>query len=98
MKSSQDPAIVGLLAVLSLDSRGWTVTDNWEADLCAIGIAKKGQPRRLVYVSTFGKKPGRYDYECEDPVSEALDDYVTVDRGKDVDFRTLMEALERHLI
>ena len=97
MSAAKQQSIVDLLAMLKLASRGWTVVDNWDADLCAIGIAKTEQPRRLVYVSTHGKKPGLYDYECEEPVGSALEDYETVDRGKDVGFKTLLAAMERHL-
>lgn len=71
--------------------------DHWECDLCAIGIAAAGEPQRLVYVSTYGKAPGSFDYECEllDETDEQLS--RTVATGVDVDFSELLEALETHL-
>ena len=66
----KDQSIMDLLAALALPELGWTVVapDPWEADLVAIGIGRIDQPRRLVYVSTFKRAPGRFDYECETPI------------------------------
>lgn len=97
MSTLKDQSILDLLEKLAFSSRGWITVDNWEADLCAIGIASKERPRHLVYVSTYDKAPYTYDYECEDPAGSALDDYRTVDKGKNVDFQTLKEIIEKHL-
>jgi hypothetical protein len=80
-----------------MSSRDWTTVDHWEGDLCAIGIASKRQPRRLVYVSTYGKERDRYYYECEEPNGIAPEDYETVGQGVDVDFEMLVAAIEKHL-
>ncbi len=85
-----------LLGALGLEARGWEAIDHWEADECAIGIAPKATPRLLVYVSTFGKAEGMYDYECEVPSGPAGVDYVTADRGEDVTLEQLLTAMERH--
>jgi hypothetical protein len=62
---SKDDSIVTLLERLDLQRRGWTIRDHWDADLCAIGVSSKPYPHRLVYVSTYGKAIGKFDYECE---------------------------------
>src|SRR5262245_53519893 len=97
MSDSKDQSILALLAKLQMSSRRWTTVDHWEGDLCAIGIATKQQPRRLVYVSTYGKAHDRYYYACEEPRGIAPEEYETIDRGEDVDFKTLMKAIEKHL-
>jgi hypothetical protein len=82
MKLSKDQSILKLLRRLTLGSRGWTTIDYWEADLCAIGIASKQQPRR---------------HQCEKPTGPRPEDYETIDRGENVEFTTLVEAIEKHL-
>jgi hypothetical protein len=89
--------IVALLSTIDIQQRGWMIVDHWEGDLCAIGIARISEPRRLVYVSTFNKNSGRYDYECEAPSGPNDPDYVEVDRGQDVTLDELLDALVRHL-
>ena len=36
------------------------IIDDWEADLCAIGIALPHDPNKVVYISTYGLPEGRY--------------------------------------
>lgn len=63
-----------------------------------MGIACSGDPRRLVYVSTWNRRPGRYYYECETPRGPDATDYEVADSGEDVDFEALLRAaMERHL-
>ena len=93
----KDPSIGKLLQALSLEERGWVVVDHWDADLFAIGIARKGHPRRLVYISTFKKSPGRYYYECEVPTSSDDAAYLTTSSAEDVDLDTLIRAMSLHL-
>lgn len=90
-------SIVRVVATLRLAERGWIETDHWDADLCAVGIARSGGPRQLVYISTWKKRPGRYYFECEAPNGPAPTDYEVVSQGDDVDFETLLAAMERHL-
>ena len=94
MKSKE---ILDLVEKLELDVRGWRIVDHWEADLCAIGVAKASAPGRLVYVSTYEKELGRYDFECEISAGENLEDYITTETGDGVDFATLLAVMERHL-
>ena len=97
MTARKDKAIRELVARLGLASRGWQVVDHWEADLQAIGIATKDDPRRLVYVSTFSRTPGHFDYQCETPAGPADENYTTTAYGEDVDYETLLSAMEAHL-
>jgi hypothetical protein len=95
--TGKDESIIRVLAALDLPRRGWQVVDHWDADAHAIGIARHSDPRRLVYVSTFGRHDGRYDYECESPIGPKEVDYVGTDRAEDVTFEQLVAALGRHL-
>ncbi|WP_437876220.1 hypothetical protein [Sorangium sp. So ce513] len=94
---AKDDRIIELLDSLDLQRRGWLVVDHWEADTCAIGIARASEPRRLVYVGIFGKEYGRYDYECELPSGPAVTDYVATGRGDGVTYDELLEVLMKHL-
>jgi hypothetical protein len=93
----KDSSIVRLIAALSLPERGWVETDTWDGDLCAVGIARSDDPRRVVYVSTWKKLSGRYYFECETPTGPGATDYEVKDRGEDVDFDSLLKGMERHL-
>lgn len=78
--------------------RGWSIVDHWDGDLCAVGIAQPRRLSRLVYVSTWRMRPGRYYYECEAPSGRKETDYEVVETGEDVDFAALLSAMERHLV
>lgn len=91
-------AIRALLKRLPMADRGWVIEDHWECDLCAIGVARADDRRRLVYVLTWQHSPGRYSYICEVP-GEGPDptDFVHGEQGEDVDEAQLLDALVRHL-
>jgi hypothetical protein len=93
----KDRTIRELLKKLDLRSRGWAVVDHWEADLCAIGIAKSSDPLRLIYVSTFGKAPGHYYYDCDVLSADDPGDDRTVASESDVEFDVVLKAAEQHL-
>jgi hypothetical protein len=97
MTLEKDKTILDLVEALDLERRGWMVVDHWEADLCAIGIGMVTDPRRLVYVSTFNRRPGRYDYECELPDGEAPEEYSTPATGEEVEYEILLKIMEAHL-
>lgn len=97
MTLAKDRSIRQLVSLLDLGQRGWTLVDHWEADLCAVGIASDAEPRRLVYVSTYAKAPGTYDYECEVPNGAQPTEYQTVASGEDASLVELVAVLERHL-
>lgn len=99
MNITKDDSILSLLTQLNLELRGWTIRDHWDADLCAIGVSSKSFPHKLVYVSTYGKPTGKFDYECEQSPSNTEDetDYETVAEGHDVEYDVLLDAMEGHL-
>src|SRR5262245_18865523 len=95
--NSKDQSVLRLLVDLGLDRHRWTVVDHWEADAFAIGVAAKLDPRKLVYVSTLRRAPGRFDFEAELPAGPEETDYRVVDRGENVSFEDLLRAIVRHL-
>ena len=86
-----------LLKKLALEQRGWVIVDNWDADLCATGIAAAHNLKRLVYVSVWRKKAGRYVYECEISSSNPDECAAVAQLAKDADYPALLAALEAHL-
>jgi len=90
MSMTKDSSINVLLSKLSLPDRGWQIVDHWEADLFAVDIGSERTEGKLVYISTYDKKPGKYDFECE--ISKGAD-YETVKSGKDVDFTVIESVL-----
>lgn len=97
LEAEKDPAILDLLDRFGLADRGWITLPHWDADLCAVGIARAGAPRQLVYVCTFGRASDRFDFACEVPTGPHDTDYEVTTTGTDVDFETLRRAIERHL-
>lgn len=95
--SNKDPSLTQLLASLLLERRGWVIEDAWDADRCATGIRSSRSKARLVYVSTFDKKPGQYDYVCEVALKPGSVECDVVEEGTSVTRRVLLEAIERHL-
>jgi hypothetical protein len=95
---SKEVRICDLLETLELERRGWIVVDHWSADLCAVGIALGSDPSLLVYVSTFKKAEGRFDYECQGPGGADPEDYVVTEQGCDADLVQLLTVLCSHLV
>ncbi|EYF04842.1 Hypothetical protein CAP_3868 [Chondromyces apiculatus DSM 436] len=50
-----------------------------------------------MYVSTFAKDHGKFDFECELPDGPEAEQYTVARRGEDVDFETLVDVLSAHL-
>ena len=65
----KDKAIIQVLDKLRARSEvgAFDVVDHWNADLCAIGIARTDDHGVLVYISTFGKREGEYFVSLELP-------------------------------
>jgi hypothetical protein len=97
MGLAKDPSILALLDRLDLSAHNWLIVDHWDADECAIGIARADQPRRLVYISTFETGPDRYAYDCEEPNGVEETGHVVVDRGVVSGMSALEAVLRRHL-
>jgi hypothetical protein len=96
----KDRSIITLVDQLRsrFGSDAFVIHDHWEADLCAIGLAARDEPARLVYISTFGKPEGRYDASLELPPA-SNDDFPYTPAGDrwDVDFEGLATLLGEHL-
>lgn len=92
----KDASIHQVLRALSetLGGDSFAIADHWDGDLCAIGVGAKSDHRRLVYICTYEKDEGRFDYECEYPPGESGDTSMHVD----VDFGVLADAVRRHLL
>jgi hypothetical protein len=84
--------LLRLIARLRTTRPEWFVDDQWDADLCATGVVNPARRRRLVYVSTFGLPAGRYYYSLETGSLER-----DTPEGKNVSFKTLLAAMDRHL-
>jgi hypothetical protein len=97
MMKFKDKSINNFLDKLVFKKKGWVIVDHWEGDECAVGIANQTDHRKLVYVSTFAKKPGLFDFECEAPIGLDETEYAVSLEGKDVDLEELLKILENHL-
>jgi hypothetical protein len=96
---TKDPAILEALARLEAHfGAGAFVAIDYSDDLAAINIGRTHDDLRLVYFSTFGRAPGRYDVELELP-PPADDDLPYIGGGwrYDVDFDTLTQIVASHL-
>jgi hypothetical protein len=96
----KDPAILAALDHLwsRLGSDAFVLTDHWESDLCAVGIAGPRDLRVLVYISCHGELPGRFGYELELPPPPGSDDmYEVAGRGDGVTFGELASVVDAHL-
>lgn len=90
-------AILSIVQEILAANKDWVIVDHWPDDLSAIGIAHKNNERRLVYISSFNKKAGLFDYQCEEPNGNDIADYTTIDSGEDVNKESLIEIITRHL-
>jgi hypothetical protein len=66
-KLIKDPSIIDVVAKLQAEGPPGEleIVDEWEADLCAVGLRRSGVAWPRVYVSTWHQPPGRYYAECE---------------------------------
>ena len=102
-KLTKDSSILKLLERIGLEKRSWATCnnwDNWDGDLCAIGIVSSSQSRRM-YISTWRQKDKRYYYECEllHPAKETEQEHEVevIDKGDNATFPELLAVMERHL-
>jgi len=74
------------------------VSDQWNADLYAVGLWNRRFPRQRVYFSTFKRLPDRYFVELEGP-PPANSNAPSRQRHRfvDVDFNGLATLVARHL-
>lgn len=97
MNLIKDRSILELLSRLDIGNNRWRIQDHWDADLCAIGLSSDLNPQHLVYVSTFDREAGRYDFECEIVDKLYPEKYTVANSGANVDFLTLYQAIRHHL-
>jgi hypothetical protein len=96
----KDPAILAALdrlwALLGPDA--FILSDHWEQDLCAVGIASPRNPGVLAYISCYGEPPGHFGYELELP-SPACDEfpYLVAGTGSGLSFEELADVVAGHL-
>jgi len=95
----KDRTILRLLNKLTkrLGSQAFDVVDHWDADLCAIGIARPDDHRVLVYVCTFGQQAGAYFVSLELPPTAGSDlPYSSAGEQEAKSFDELVEIIQRH--
>jgi hypothetical protein len=100
MKLNKHESILGFLARLSgeLDPSSWEVVDHWDSDLHAIGIARRGEPGVLVFVSTRRQLPGRFFCSLELPPPPGDDaPYRPAGDRDGVEFPDVLRLVREHL-
>ena len=80
-----------------LGSAAFAVVDHWDADHCAIGLAHPSNHQILVYVSTFHKETGQYDYELELPPVSEVELYSCAGRAESSTYEELLGVIRSHL-
>ena len=95
--NNKDKSINSLLNKLNLKKRGWIIVDHWDGDQCSIGITNSHKANFLVYISTFGKNEGTYDYECEMYLKQKNTEYILAEKNKNVSYNDLLNTLIRYL-
>ncbi len=77
------------------------VSDQWNADLYAVGLWNRRVPGQRVYFSTFRRLPHRYFVELEGPAPANSNALAPPRQGcrrfDDVDFDGLATLVARHL-
>lgn len=98
--AGKDPRIQELLCRLEalLPAESYEIVDHWDGDVCAIGVACRHDPGRLVYISVFGEEDGRYAFECEVPMGEHPPEYRAMNKGQGVTLDALLPAITSHLL
>ena len=96
----KDASLLAVLAQLRRDlgDAFFVVVDDWEADLCAIGIAGPTNPRVSAYLSTWQQPPDRYYLELElRGESDSNTDYHVAGRWESIGYSELQERIAQHL-
>jgi hypothetical protein len=92
-EQAKDESIQDVLSLLSkyLGADAFRVVDRWGADFFSIGIARKGDPETLVYISTWQKPEGLYSATLHSAKEPWRD--VSCCQGVDLDNLTAIELL-----
>lgn len=80
-----------------LGDHAFDVVDHWEADLCAVGVARPSDQRFVVYISTFPPERGLFSYECERPSTDGDLPYDSDGMVNEASYEEVAAAVSRHL-
>ncbi len=97
MNLRKDVNLIHLLKKLKLEERGWIASGDWKVELCAVEVIAAKNPDRIVYISTFYKQNGLYDFDCTIRTGPKSLDFQVTDDGEDVSYDELLAAMEKHL-
>ena len=73
------------------------IVDNWEADLCAIGL-RNGD--KLIYISTYNyhyDKEVKFDFDKELLKNDQIDEFKIVETGRNVSEEDLIHEIKLFL-
>ncbi len=92
LRTPKDQSIVDVVERLSVDlgEDVFEIVDNWNADLFAVGLARRGSPSQLAYVSTWKQPAGRCFLELEGATASTQSVFESVD------YSSLRTSLEAH--
>ena len=95
----KDDSVLRVLDRLRSDlgDDAFDVVDHWDADLCAVGVARPSDHRFLVYISTFPPENGVLAYECERPSSDPDLPYDSDGIVNEASYDDVAAAVTRHL-
>lgn len=83
-----------LRADLSMDV---VLVDHWEADRCAIGVARRSDPRFLVYLTVFSTEIDLVSFELEWPSTDDDLPYSSETMVEGATYDRLLDAAQHHL-
>ena len=94
----KEPAIREVVERLRADlgEDVFVICDHWDADLCAIGIARLGAEATLAYISTHRRTAGTYYLELEQGTL-AEPDGESVGQWDGLDYEHLRQLVSKHL-
>jgi len=74
------------------------LVENWDADLCAIGIKNLTDRKHLIYISTYNKPTDYYFVEIEKLNSKTdLENYDVIGDFDEITFEELSKLITKYL-
>lgn len=94
----KDQTIADLLSWLREQlGDSFAIADHWEADLCAIGISARDDPKRLAYICSYGRPALHYAVHLElAPLAGSDVPYKEAGRFSVVGRDELLRIVRRH--
>jgi hypothetical protein len=80
-----------------LGTTAFDIVDHWEADLCAVGIARPDNHAVLIYISTCSLPDKGYYASLELPSVTEDFPYQPAGNFDDLDFEGLVNVIKVHL-